>query len=149
MSPEFLAQIHAKCFKRPRPWGAREFSDLLQDGMIFLIPDSHGFALGRAVADEAELLTIAVLPEARRKGLGLFLLEQFEADASARGAATAFLEVASDNRPAQSLYRRANWQSAGERPNYYARGVNAIVMRKELADTDRGAAPDPGIFTPV
>lgn len=132
MTPEALARIHAASFTRPRPWNAAEFEGLLRDPANFLISRDAGFILGRTVLDEAELLTLAVAPDARRNGIGATLLAGFEAEARTRNAATAFLEVAGDNAPAQALYRRAHWQDAGRRRNYYAAGIDAVVMRKAM-----------------
>ena len=132
MTPDTLARIHAASFTQPRPWTETEFTDLARDPANFLIAYTEGFLLGRTGLDEAELLTLAVAPEARRLGIGAALLSRFETEARTRGAVTAFLEVASDNAPAQALYRAAGWQDAGRRRNYYAAGIDAVVMRKDL-----------------
>lgn len=135
MTPEELARIHTASFTTPRPWRADEFTDLLRDPANFLIAGEDGFILGRTILDEAELLTLAVAPEARQRGIGAKLLSAFETAAQERGAATAFLEVASNNTPALALYHRAEWQDAGRRRNYYAAGLDAVVMRKVLPES--------------
>ena len=135
MTPEELAHIHAASFTHPRPWSAAEFAALLRDPANFLIAREDGFILGRTILDEAELLTLAVAPEARQRGFGTMLLHAFEIAARERGAATAFLEVASTNATALALYHRAAWQDAGRRRNYYAAGLDAVVMRKVLQDS--------------
>ena len=133
MTPEALAALHARCFPaHPRPWSTGEFSELLDNRLNFLLIRPQGFLVGRVVADEAELLTLAVAPEARRMGLGRALLAEFAHTSTARGAREAFLEVASDNAPAIALYASAGWQRAGTRRDYYAPGIDAIVMRHEL-----------------
>ena len=133
MTPEALAALHARGFpSHPRPWSAAEFTDLLANRLNFLLIRPQGFLLGRTVSDEAELLTLAVAPEARRMGLGRNLLAEFAHRSLARGAREAFLEVASDNAPAIALYASAGWQPAGTRRNYYAPGIDAIVMRRGL-----------------
>ena len=78
-----------------------------------------GFALARAVADEAELLLLAVRPSVQGRGIGKFLLDRFEADAHARGAARLHLEVREGNH-ALSLYERAGFGLVGRRRNYYS-----------------------------
>ncbi len=138
MTPEDLAALHARCFTIPRPWSAAEFAGFLADPLAFLLVEGDaGFLLGRAVAGEAELLTLAVAPEARRRGLGQRLVGRFLYQARLRGAASAFLEVAADNAPAQALYERAGFAPAGRRRGYYAgpdgRGLDALVLRRELA----------------
>jgi [ribosomal protein S18]-alanine N-acetyltransferase len=107
MTPADLARLHAACFTMPRPWGAAEFADLLASPLVFLVAEPAGFALGRAVADEAELLTLAVDPSARRQGSGRRLLTKFEAEAASRGATSAFLDVAAGNDAARALYLSA------------------------------------------
>jgi ribosomal-protein-alanine N-acetyltransferase len=133
VTPEALAAIHARCFpSHPRPWSAPEFADLLANRLNFLLTRPEGFLLGRVIADEAELLTLAVAPEARRQGLGRALLNEFALTSSARGAREAFLEVAADNAPAIALYAGNGWDRAGQRRDYYAPGIDAIIMRRGL-----------------
>jgi ribosomal-protein-alanine N-acetyltransferase len=132
VTPEALAALHARCFTRPPPFSAAEFAALLAQPPVFLVTVAEGFALGRAVAGEAELLTLAVAPDRRRQGAGRRLLAGFEAEARARGAGEAFLEVAADNDAARALYAGAGYAAAGRRPGYYA-GTDALVLRKPLA----------------
>lgn len=135
---DHLAAIHAACFTdAPRPWSAAEITALAAAPGGFLIEQPGGFVLGRALAGEAELLTIAVAPEARRQGLGTALLAAFTAAAAARGAETAFLEVAADNAPALALYLGAGWHETGRRRGYYrpraAPPIDALVLARSLA----------------
>ena len=78
-----------------------------------------GFALARLVADEAELLLLAVKTAGQRRGVGRILLEQFEDDAVARGAVRLHLEVREGNH-ALSLYEQAGFGLVGRRRDYYA-----------------------------
>ena len=78
-----------------------------------------GFALARAVADEAELLLLAVRSPVQGRGIGKILLDRFEADAHARGAGRLHLEVREGNH-ALSLYERAGYGLVGRRRNYYS-----------------------------
>ena len=130
--PEALARLHAACFAVPRPWSAGEIAAVLASPGAALLRHPEGFAIGRAVAGEAELLTLAVDPARRRRGAGAALLAAFEARARAEGAAEAVLEVAERNGPARALYARAGWREAGRRPRYYADGQDALVLRKTL-----------------
>ena len=77
-----------------------------------------GFSLVRAVADEAELLLLAVDPAEQRRGIGQALLDEFVAGALAGGAHRLHLEVR-DGNPAIGLYRAAGFTAAGRRRNYY------------------------------
>jgi ribosomal-protein-alanine N-acetyltransferase len=77
------------------------------------------FALGRAAADEGEVLAIGVHPSRRREGLGAAALAALEAALIGLGARRLCLEAAADNAPALGLYRRAGWVEAGRRRRYY------------------------------
>jgi ribosomal-protein-alanine N-acetyltransferase len=77
-----------------------------------------GFALSRVIADEAELLLIAVLPEIQGKGIGALLLEDMVKRAASRGATRLHLEVREGN-PALSLYHRFGFIPVGRRKAYY------------------------------
>ncbi len=137
MTPDALAAIHAVCFSdTPRPWTATEFETMLAPKHAFLVADPNGFAVGRVIAGEAELLTLAVRPDARRRGLATRLLVAFETEAAASGALAAMLEVAENNAAARALYRSLGYGQAGQRPGYYrsngARPVSALILRKRL-----------------
>jgi len=77
-----------------------------------------GFALARAVADEAELLLLAVDPARQGRGVGRSLLDQYVTEARAAGAHRLHLEVR-DGNPAVTLYRDAGFVPAGRRRSYY------------------------------
>jgi len=137
MTPEAMAATHARAFAgHGRAWSAPEFRALLQSDHVFSTGDAHAFALGRVVLDEAELLTLATDPAHRRAGRARACLTAFEAQAAARGAVSAFLEVAEDNAPALALYRAANYREMGRRKGYYTAPdgtpVDALVLAKTL-----------------
>lgn len=137
MSPAALAALHRACFSAPPPWSDADFAGLLAQPGTFLLGGETGFVLGRVAADEAELLTLAVAPEARRRGIGRDLLSGFETEAAKRGARAGFLEVAEANVAARALYEGAGWQQAGKRRGYIAlpggSRADALVLRKPLA----------------
>jgi ribosomal-protein-alanine N-acetyltransferase len=134
VTPGDLARLHAGAFVSPRPWSEAEFASLMGGPGVVLVSAPEGFALGRALAGEAELLTIAVAEDARRRGIGGRLLAAFVAEAAAQGAGVVFLEVAEDNVAAQALYRAAGFAEAGRRRGYYrmpdGRAVDALVLRR-------------------
>ena len=96
-----------------------------------------GFALARLVADEAELLLLAVKTAAQGHGVGRILLEHFEDDAVARGATRLHLEVREGNH-ALSLYERAGFELVGRRRDYYCgrRGdrYDALTLAKSTGN---------------
>lgn len=133
-----LASAHAQAFDAP--WNELTLSELL-DGpgayaFIALDDDTLGMVLCRTIAGEAEVLTLAVPPWTRRRGVGLALMTAAIAAAHAGGAEAMFLEVDVDNAPAVGLYRRLGFQQAGLRKGYYDRGAapraDALVMRLDL-----------------
>ncbi|PSL22209.1 GNAT family N-acetyltransferase [Shimia abyssi] len=136
MQPAILASLHAAAFTESRPWGADEFANLLASDLVLVVGDDTGFALGRVIVDECELLTIAVHPAAQRTGRGRTLLATFESTAQTKGAERVFLEVAADNTAARALYESSGYIQHGMRPAYYRRAMGADVaahlMEKRL-----------------
>ncbi len=128
-----LAALHAASF--PDPWSADSFAAMLsQPGVAgWLAGDPpHGFLLARAAADEAEILTVAVIPEARRKGAGAEMLDEMLRVLGAGATRRVFLEVAADNAAARGLYARKGFIPCGRRPGYYPGGVDAAIMERAL-----------------
>lgn len=101
-----------------------------------MIEEPAGFLLGRSIAGEAELLTLAVDPEARRQGIGRRLVEAFLQKSCETKAETAFLEVSSENQAAITLYEATGFRQAGKRRAYYhspdGRAVDALVLQHDL-----------------
>jgi ribosomal-protein-alanine N-acetyltransferase len=93
------------------------------------------FSLSRTVADESELLLIAVLPSHQREGVGQRLLDDFMARADANGVGRVHLEVR-DGNPAVIMYRTAGFDQAGRRRNYYhapdGRRFDALTLVREI-----------------
>lgn len=132
MTPDALARIHAEAFTQQRPWSAAELRRLLESPGSFLLAHNAGFGLIRVVADEAELLTLAILPRNQRQGLGAALLRGLMTTAASAGADRMFLEVAVDNSPAISLYIKTGFAETARRPDYYrtpdGKRRDAVVM---------------------
>jgi ribosomal-protein-alanine N-acetyltransferase len=126
-----LAALHAAAFDRP--WSAGEIAALMATpGVFALTIDLQGFILCRSIAGEAEILTVAVDPAARRGGVGRALVEAAAGLAAQDGAESLFLEVAHDNTAALALYASAGFERVGLRRGYYASGADAVVMRRAL-----------------
>ncbi|PHY19360.1 ribosomal protein S18-alanine N-acetyltransferase [Caulobacter sp. BP25] len=135
-----LADLHDKAFDRP--WTALEFEDLLKSPGAFAVlgeagepAEAKGFILCRSIAGEAEILTIAVDPAARRRGWGAALVEVAAGIAAETGAEALFLEVAVDNAAAIALYQSARFAKVGLRKGYYPHpdgAKDAVVMRRAL-----------------
>lgn len=135
---EALADAHASAFERP--WPAADILRFAEDpGGFALATDGErglaGFILCRVLAGEAEILTLAVRPAERRRGVARGLVEAAAVLAS-RTADALFLEVAEDNPAAIALYAGSGFSQVGRRTGYYARNgaaaADAIVMRRAL-----------------
>jgi [ribosomal protein S18]-alanine N-acetyltransferase len=134
-----LAALHEASFDDP--WSAAEIESLLRSPGVFALTGAPagegagGFILFRVAADEAEVLTLAVTPAMRRRGLASALLDRATVIALAAGAGAMFLEVAIDNVGAQALYRGRGFEHVGWRPAYFSRpggAVAAHIMRCDL-----------------
>jgi ribosomal-protein-alanine acetyltransferase len=138
-----LAALHARAFAEP--WATSAFATLLEaPGVSALMavdgtPSGEvplGFILTRLAADEAEILTLAVEPEERGKGIGRRLIQEALDFLRARGARAVFLEVGLANVPARRLYERAGFTGVGRRRGYYrnSTGLNedAVMLRCAL-----------------
>lgn len=128
-----LAVIHAAAFAEGEAWGPDAMALLLEmPGVFGLMRPGAGLILARLVADEAEVVTLAVVPAARRQGEGRRLLAAAMAAAARAGAAAMLLEVSAGNPAALALYTGAGFVEAGRRRHYYADGTDALVMRSPL-----------------
>ena len=133
--PVVLAEIHDQAFDDP--WSAPAFAALLASPgvLAFGAEDGSGFILCRVVAEEAEILTLAVAPAHRRKGVAKALVATGAKAVFDRGARSIFLEVAADNAPAIALYEGAEFTPVGRRVGYYRRpdgAIDALVLRRDL-----------------
>ncbi len=142
MTPEMLAQLHAACFESPPPWSEDSFAEFLVDPTCLmrartLQQELIAFALFRVVLDEAELLTLATAPAARRSGHARAVLRDGLAAVRERGAVSCFLEVAADNSAALALYRDLGFSEQGKRRAYYRAAdlapVDALILRAPLS----------------
>ncbi|CCD94510.1 putative Ribosomal-protein-alanine acetyltransferase, RimI-like protein [Bradyrhizobium sp. ORS 375] len=135
-----LAQIHAASFHRG--WGEGEFEVMLAERntlihRLRLGRKLIGFIVSRIGADEAEILSVALDPNQRGRGLSRDLLLTHLGHLAGRGVRTVFLEVEENNQPARRLYERAGFATVGRRERYYLQPggeqLNALLMRRDLS----------------
>jgi ribosomal-protein-alanine N-acetyltransferase len=134
-----MASAHAQAFDAP--WDQATIEEMLAGsgayGFVVWGEDPAGMVLCRALAGEAEVLTLAVPPWARRQGIGRALMTAAMDRATAAGATVMFLEVDVANAAAVALYERLGFRRAGLRKAYYDRGAggraDALVMRLDLS----------------
>jgi ribosomal-protein-alanine N-acetyltransferase len=135
-----LAQIHGASFYRG--WGESEFEQMLSERntLVHRLKKGGkiiGFSVSRIAAEEAEILSIAVNPRHRGRGLSNTLLLSHLGHLASRGVRKVFLEVEENNQPARRLYQRLGFAVVGRRENYYRQGgaeaTNALMMRRDLS----------------
>ena len=128
-----MAAVHEAAFPPAEAWSADVFyMQLALPGVHGLLDDQGGVILFRVAADEAEILTLAVIPEARRRGIASDLLAAAVDTARQAEAVVLFLEVSVANKPSRALYARAGFREIGRRRRYYADGSDALVLRRDL-----------------
>ncbi len=138
------AALHAEAFVPfgERAWTRQDMAELLASpgvaGLLFQVEGMDAaLAICRVVADEAELITLAVRRAHRRRGAARRLLAAVLDHVCAAGAKTLFLEVAADNPAALRLYETTGFRTVGSRPAYFRRGsgpaADAVVMRLDLS----------------
>ena len=138
-----LAELHQQSFSEG--WSATTFEEMiLQPGIVILIvseptpsaTNPQGFLVLRLVAEEAEILTIGIVPTARRRGLACALMSEATRMLGKNRCQSLFLEVACSNLAAQQLYRSLGFTQVGQRKNYYrhrdGRAEDALVLKRIL-----------------
>lgn len=132
-TPDFsaLAAVHAASFSSA--WSAEDIASMLTVHGTSAFVAEGGFGLLRLIGDEAELLTLAVLPEQRRHGVGGAILGGMCSWLKGQSAQCLFLEVRASNAAALSLYERWGFSTIATRKDYYSNPNNtfesAVVMR--------------------
>lgn len=128
-----MAAIHAECFPPAGQWSAAVMElQLGLPGAFGWIDPAGGLVLARVAADESEILTLGVVPDARGRGLGGALLRRAMKTARVRGADCTLLEVEEGNAAARALYAGAGFVAVGRRRGYYAGGADALILRATL-----------------
>jgi [ribosomal protein S18]-alanine N-acetyltransferase len=136
-----LSMLHCACFPED-PWNSSAIVEIMNltgfFGRIAWLDDMPaGFILALDLRKECEILSLGVLPERRREGIGSTLLDAVCSEGRVRGAECIFLEVAVDNSAALALYTGRGFTPVGHRPNYYqqaSRRVDARVLHLALAN---------------
>lgn len=124
------------------PWGEEACrSQLLADygyALVAFIGDRFaGYLFASLLPPESELFRIAVLPEARRNGVGQLLLSRYLSDAAGEGVTDFFLEVREHNATAHRLYLRNGYQKIGIRRRYYKNPPeDAYLFSRSLKEED-------------
>lgn len=120
-------------------WGARAVREGLVAPLVSALvvapsagARAEGFVLWRTLGDEAEILSIGVVPASRRQGLASALMAAALEDARSEGLRAMFLEVDAVNAAARGLYAGLDFYEVGRRRRYYRNGHDALILRKDL-----------------
>jgi ribosomal-protein-alanine N-acetyltransferase len=133
-----VVALERQCYSDP--WSASAFAALPGNPAVHFVvaregegASVSGYAVAWFVADEGELANLAVAPSARRRGVGAALLGSVLAEATARGAATLYLEVRESNQAARKLYAARGFEEVGRRREYYrSPQEDALILRCTL-----------------
>jgi ribosomal-protein-alanine N-acetyltransferase len=124
-----LAALHGACFAEAWDEGALAALLATPGAFALVVTDEAGepagFVIGWTAAGDCEMLSLGVVPAARRQGLGRHLVEAFTGHARELGSAALFLEVAEDNGAALALYAAAGFAQVGRREGHYQGGAGA------------------------
>ncbi len=122
------------------PWSAAQFREELSGvprTRKYLVAHEDGKIVGYAgialAGDVADIHNIAVIPSRRKKGIASHLLDELEAWALTKKVEALMLEIREGNLEAQPLYEKRGYKVISRRDNYYARGIHALIMRKEVS----------------
>jgi ribosomal-protein-alanine N-acetyltransferase len=130
-----IAALHGASFRRG--WGDDEILRLLLERNVVTQRISAGgkligFIMSRLAAGEAEILSVAIAPGWRGRGLSRQLLDLHLRRLAGVGVRAVYLEVGEHNAPACRLYRRAGFREVGRRQGYYEDGATALVLRRDF-----------------
>ena len=124
------------------PWSMGQFKEEFKgvpNSRYFLVATNEedeivGYAAVLVVAPgvEADVLTVAVLPEYARQGIATHFMNELEKWSKGKQALAMMLEVGVENAGAIALYEKLGYQTIATRKNYYGQGLDAFVMRKEF-----------------
>lgn len=104
---------------------------------IYVKNELVGFSVSSTIIDETELLTIGIKRAYQAQGLGTMLLQATLKEAKRRACNVCFLEVATNNKSALAMYKRAGFVQIGLRKNYYPKtstqeARDAYAMRADI-----------------
>ncbi len=124
------------------PWSMGQFKEEFRgvpNSRYFMVATNEqdqivGYAAVLVVAPgvEADVLTVAVLPEYARQGIATHFMGELEKWSKEKQATAMMLEVGVENAGAIALYEKLGYQNIATRRNYYGHGLDALVMRKEF-----------------
>ncbi len=139
---EALWRIDQQCFIPGIAYSRRELAAYmaLRGAFTILVKDDESQILGFLVATTrrngaGHVITIDVLPDARRLGIGSMLLEAAEDRLRTLKCHNVSLETAVDNRSALTFYKHHQYFIVKTIPRYYSNGVDALVLQKDLLST--------------
>lgn len=135
---EALYRIDRVCFPEEIAFSLHDFRSYLNhpDCLARIAESSDqvvGFILALTEQDSwVHMMTLDVLPQFRRQGIGFLLMDALHEETARRGIAAAILEVSCFNLPAQRLYSKLHYKNIGILPGYYSGKEDAYCMVRIL-----------------
>lgn len=119
------------------PWSADDLRLALQKNLSMRVAEEEGIVWGlvafRTMADEAEILNLAVDSTRRRQGIGSRLMKNALAACKAVGVKKIFLEVRDSNEAARNFYLRMGFIEIRRRREYYSRPLeDALILARTV-----------------
>lgn len=130
-----IAALEQQCFSDP--WSEAAIAPELENPLsLWLVAEQGDTVLGyigsQSVPPEADMMNLAVAPEARRQGIAEALVHALEAALREKGMESLTLEVRVSNLPARTLYEKLGFEPVGLRKNYYFHPKeDACILRKD------------------
>ena len=130
-----IAALEQQCFSDP--WSEAAIAPELENPLsLWLVAEQGDTVLGyvgsQSVPPEADMMNLAVAPEARRQGIAETLVHALEAALREKGTESLTLEVRVSNLPARTLYEKLGFEPVGLRKNYYFHPKeDACILRKD------------------
>lgn len=130
-----VAALEERCF--PDPWSEASVASELENPLSLWLTAAQGEAVlgyvgSQSVLGEADMMNLAVSPEARRQGIGRALVLALTERLRENGVHSLTLEVRASNAPAWKLYESLGFAQVGRRPGYFLKPrEDALILRKE------------------
>ncbi len=135
-----IAEIENLCFSVP--WSEKAVEEFIENPLcVMFCAKQNGIIAGYVglyiIIGDCDIANVAVLPEFRKRGIAIKLMEHAESFAKEKNVNKLMLEVRASNLPAISLYEKLGFSTVGIRKNYYTQPKeDALLMDKTIDEQD-------------
>ena len=145
-----IAALEAATFSLP--WDEASIRAELENPLaLWLVAQGEdgavlGYVGSQTCFEDADILNVAVVPAARRRGIAAALMTELETRLASRGVEQITLEVRASNVAAIALYEQIGYAQVGLRKNYYEKPrEDALILQKQLGDRERKRQHEPSV----